>query len=371
MSEFLDPHIVFIDLAGSVIMIVVSLLCLLTARKISRLEPDNFMYGYLVWLFAALFAFSLSRSAGHLVKHILIYSGRSDIWHLISPFSGSINTATFLAIASFTLFFHSMRTIMSRTIRDRERIRKISQELLNLNQNTEAIVAERTRAEIALNVAHEIRNPVMVIGGIAHRMMSNSMNEQERNKRLEIIMQQAERLNSIVKKFETLKGGLNWAFSRVELESLVDEAVDVIEAEASQKDISIRVQHRDPGIHVEANAYLLKLSLLHCIRNGIESSEPGSEIVVTTEHTDIGAKIRIADQGCGIPESVMGDIFVPFFGTKERSSGLGLAVVKQIIQEHGGTIDISSVEGEGTVVDIFLPTHLGTQKSWKSGKENT
>ena len=363
-------HIVAIDLAGSIIMIIISLLCLVTARKIARREPDNFMYGYLVWLFAALFAFSLSRSAGHIIKHLLIFSGNEAYWEKISPVSGSINTATFIAIASFTLFFHTMRRIMARTIRDRERIKKISQELLNLNQNTEAIVSERTRAELALNVAHEIRNPVTVIGGLAHRMLKNGLSEEERQLRLKAIMEQADRLNSIVKKFETIKGDLTWAFTRHELTKLVEEAIDIIMPEAEEHGIHIRYDQKDAPLYVEGNGYLLKMSVLHCIRNAIEASAPGQEIEVSTERTDVGAKIRIEDHGTGIPQVILKDIFVPFFGTKDKSSGLGLSVVKQIVEEHGGTIDITSVEGQGTVVEISLPAQLGISKAWKSERKS-
>ncbi len=365
-SVTLPLHIVIIDLAGSVAMIVISLLCLVTARALSRSEPDNFMYGYLVWLFAALFAFSLSRSAGHILKHLLIFTNHKECWENISPISGSINTATFLAIASFTLFFHTMRRIMARSIRDKERIKKISQELLNLNQNTEAIVSERTRAELALNVAHEIRNPVMVIGGLARRMLKDDLSEEEREQRLKAILEQADRLNSIVKKFETIKGDLTWAFTRNELTRLVEDAIEVMRQEAEEKGITLKYVKKSEPLYVEGNAYLLKMSVLHCIRNGIEASMPGQEIEISTERTDIGALIRIEDHGIGIPQSMLKDIFVPFFGTKGKSSGLGLSVVKQIVEEHGGTIEITSTEGKGTVVEISLPSQLGITKSWKS-----
>ena len=362
--------ILAIDLAGSVAMIIISALCFLTAKRLAHKAPDNFMYGYLVWLFAALLAFSLSRSAGHIIKHLLIFSGNRECWEKLSPVSGSINTATFLAIASFTLFFHTMRKIMARTIRDRERIKKISQELLNLNQNTEAIVSERTRAELALNVAHEIRNPVMVIGGLARRMIKNSLSEEEQQERLKAIMEQADRLNSIVKKFETIKGELTWAFTRHELTELVENAIDIIRPEAEEQHITLKYEKKDSPLWVEGNGYLLKMSVLHCIRNAIEASSPGQEIEISTERTGVGAKIRIEDHGTGIPEIMLKDIFVPFFGTKDKSSGLGLSVVKQIVEEHGGTIKIFSTEGKGTTVEISLPSQLGMAKTWQAKQKN-
>ncbi len=359
--------IIVIDVAGSLTMIIISLLCLKVARQISRTRPDNIFYSYLNWLVAALLAFSLSRPLGHIVKHILLYMGKREYWVVLSPISGSINTAIFFLITSITLFFQTMQRIMERMGEDKKKIERISQELLNLNQNTEILVSERTRAELALNVAHEIRNPVMVIGGMIRRILNKSLPRQERREYLKAILHQVIRLENIVKKFETIKGDLSWAFTREDLNRLVKSSVNMILPEAKQKGITIVTELAQTPLFVEVNANLIKLSLVHCLRNAIEASEEGKKIIVRTRHAKYGAIVKIIDHGTGMPEEVLKKIFVPFFGTKKKSSGLGLCVVKQIIEEHGGTINISSVEGEGTVVEIFLPTRIGTAKTW--GKE--
>ncbi len=365
MTLSLPTYILAVDLGGSVAMIVISFLCLQTARRISARTPGNFMYGYLVWIFAALFAFSLSRAIGHILRHALELSGHGEYWQVLSPISGSINSATFLVIASITLFFRTMRKIMSRIAKDRARIRRISRELLSLNQNTEAIVTERTRTELALKVAHEIRNPVMVIGGIAGRLLKNDMPEEERHKKLEMIRKQADRLNSIVKQFENFQDDTSWAFSLNTAEKLVEEAIDIIMQEAEEKGIEIIFHPAETPVFIEANGYLIKMGLMHCLRNAIEASSSGQQIEVSTERTDVGVIIRIKDSGHGIPESTMKEIFDPAYGMKSKHRGLGLAVVKQIVEEHGGSINISSDMQTGTEVEIFLPAQLGASKNWK------
>jgi len=360
--------IVIVDVAGSITMIIISLLCLRVSRKISKARPENVFYSYLNWLVAALLAFSLSRPLGHIVKHILLALGKADCWSELSPISGSINTAVFFLITSITLFFRKMQSVMEKMGEDKKKIERISQELLNLNQNTEILVSERTRAELALNVAHEIRNPVTVIGGMIRRILTRSPSEKETRQYLKSILNQVVRLENIVKKFETIKGNLSLAFTREDLNNLVKSAVSMIQPEAMEKGLIIVTETEKTPLFVEVNANLIKLSIVHCIRNAIEASQEGKKIEVRTIRAKYGAIVEIIDHGTGMPEAILKKIFVPFFGTKEKSSGLGLCVVKQIIEEHGGTINISSVEGEGTVVEIFLPTRIGTAKTW--GKES-
>ncbi len=356
--------IMVVDVAGSIAMIVISLLCFRVSVQIARARPENVFYSYLNWLVAALLAFSLSRPLGHIVKHFLLYTGRADVWADLSPVSGSINTAVFFLITSITLFFRKMQRVMERMGEDRKKIERISRELLNLNQNTEILVSERTRAELALNVAHEIRNPVMVIGGMIRRILTKSPPEEETRKYLESILNQVTRLENIVKKFETIKGDLSWAFTREDLNNIVKSSVNMIVPEANQKGITIETKTSEMPLYVEVNANLIKLSIVHCIRNAIEASGPGKKIEVQARPAKYGAMVRIIDHGTGMSDAILKNIFVPFFGTKEKSSGLGLCVVKQIIEEHGGTINISSVEGQGTIVEIFLPTRIGTAKTW-------
>lgn len=356
--------IVIVDVAGSIAMIVISMLCLRVARQISLSEPNNVFYSYLNWLVAALFAFSLSRPLGHIVKYILLAFGKTDVWVSLSPISGSINTALFFLISSITIFFEKMQRITERMEKNRQKIQGISQELLNLNQNTEILVSERTRAELALNVAHEIRNPVMVIGGMIKRILTRSPSAKETKEYLESVLHQVTRLEKIVKKFETIKGDLSWAFTKEDLNDLVRSAVNMILPEAEEKGVILLIETEKKPLPVEVNANLIKVSIVHCIRNAIDASQEGQRIEVLTTRGKYGATIKITDHGTGMPESILKNIFVPFFGTKKKSSGLGLCIVKQIVEEHGGTINISSVEGEGTVVEIFLPTRIGSAKTW-------
>ena len=139
-----------VDMIGSISMIGLSILCLRIALKLRSRDRNNIIWTYLFWVCTALTLFAVSRSAGHILKQILIISGDTATWRLIQPFSGAINTFTFAVVGSFTLFFQQSWKIYGQILKDKDDLQKVSDELLYVNQNLENLVAERTQ-ELALS----------------------------------------------------------------------------------------------------------------------------------------------------------------------------------------------------------------------------
>jgi len=135
-----------VDVFGSILMIVFSFLCLRLVRKLKRHDPDNVIWTYLLWVCYGLAAFSISRSAGHLLKQMLILFAHETLWDSIRPFSGGINTIMFVFVASVTLFFERSWKIYQQILRDKQVIQAAHEQLLYLNQNLETMVADRTAA---------------------------------------------------------------------------------------------------------------------------------------------------------------------------------------------------------------------------------
>lgn len=135
-----------VDVAGSVLMIFLAFQCLSLSRKLKRRDPDNVIWIYLHWVCGALLIFAVSRSAGHLLKQLLIIGNFPEVWHAISPYSGAINTVTFVLVASLTLFFESIWEIYLRVFSDKRALQSAHGKLLYLNQNLENLVTERTAA---------------------------------------------------------------------------------------------------------------------------------------------------------------------------------------------------------------------------------
>lgn len=135
-----------VDFLGAVLMIVLSFLSVRLARELNRRDEKNVIATYLLWFCYALMIFAVSRSAGHILKQLLLISGYNVIWEAIRPFSGSINTVLFVVVASITLFFDHVSKIYQQILKDQENLKAAHKELLYLNTNLEHLVAERTEA---------------------------------------------------------------------------------------------------------------------------------------------------------------------------------------------------------------------------------
>ena len=355
-----------VDIVGCITMIVLSTACLLITVDLQENDPENALNNYLVWLFSAILAFCISRSIGHLVKHLLLFSGAGQVWRSISPYSGGFNTMTFVIIFAVTLFFREMRNIMTRMTRDKNRIQKTSRQLLELNQDIEAIVSDRTHTELALRIAHEIRNPVMIIGGLLRRM-AKKCTEKSDCEHLNLVLDQTRKLESLVNRVEDLQPEMEKRFLPIELNLLVKDIIEIVDHETKLKEITLYFDRFSLPLSFQGDQHLVKVALLHVLRNGIEACGPGNAIEIGTSLGEKGIEVRIEDNGPGIPTEIVKHIFKPFYSTKKGSTGLGLPYVRQIIEEHRGTIEIESAEGKGTLVRIIFPTLLGELQKNKMG----
>ena len=134
-----------IDMAGSILMIIFSFLCLNVVRTLRNRDPGNVIWTYLFWVCLGLTGFAVSRSAGHILKQILVLFGQESVWSSIRPFSGAVNSLMFVFVASVTLFFERIWRIYRQITRDKQTLQNVSDELVFLNKNLENVVAERTK----------------------------------------------------------------------------------------------------------------------------------------------------------------------------------------------------------------------------------
>ena len=139
-----------VDLLGSILMIIFSFLCLGLVRELRRRDRNNVIWIYLLLVCIGFAGFAISRSAGHILRQILTIAGHSGLWASIGPFSGAINTFTFIFVASVTLFFERVWRIYRQIQKDKQTLQSTRDKLLYLNQNLENLVEERTE-ELALS----------------------------------------------------------------------------------------------------------------------------------------------------------------------------------------------------------------------------
>ena len=135
-----------VDVVGSIMMTILSFLCLGVVFELKRSDPYNVIWTYLLWLCFGLAAFAISRSAGHILKHQFLFSGHEVIWDSIRPFSGAMNTLTFVFVASVTLFFEHIWKIHQQVLKDKQDLQLAHEKLFYLNQNLEDLVTKRTES---------------------------------------------------------------------------------------------------------------------------------------------------------------------------------------------------------------------------------
>lgn len=136
--------ILIIDVFGSVAMVIIALMALYKAKTLRDMDRDNSVYLYLLWITTGFSIFAISRSFAHILKQILIISENPDIWSSISPYTGSINTASFMLVGLISLFFHQNWTINEKILSGRRKLEDAHIKLMHLNQTLENKVVERT-----------------------------------------------------------------------------------------------------------------------------------------------------------------------------------------------------------------------------------
>ncbi len=144
-----------VDVLGSFAMIIIAAMSLHKARLLREKVPDNMVYLYLMWICSGFTIFAVSRSFGHIVKQLLILSSNNDVWQAISPYSGTINTVSFMLVGLITLFFKQSWNINRKILKSQRDLEATHIKLVHLNQNLEHKVVERT--EMLTTSEHKCR----------------------------------------------------------------------------------------------------------------------------------------------------------------------------------------------------------------------
>jgi signal transduction histidine kinase len=211
--------------------------------------------------------------------------------------------------------------------------------------------------EMTAGVAHEIRNPLGIISSTAELLEEKLARYEPQSRLASIIVEEVNRLNEKVTEF------LDFSRPRVpnlrpcDLEGVINRSLELLQPEIQRRGITVTRQYELNGRALPADADLLHQAFLNILLNAIQAMPHGGRLTVSTKlgRNGRGGEIRFADHGEGIDPETLKKIFNPFFTTKEKGSGLGLPIVKSIIESHQGTIRIDSTPGHGTTVTITLP----------------
>jgi signal transduction histidine kinase len=237
--------------------------------------------------------------------------------------------------------------------------RGYEQAALELAERREELCSEnehRTRAleGIAARLAHEVKNPLAAIKGLSAHMARNAADPKSAE-RLAIVAAEAERLQSIVDGFLSFSRGLDdLKLAPVTPYEVARELGVLLETRAEEAGVKLEVTG-DQELVLDADARKLRQSLLNFVLNALQASPRGAVVRVAVARECEGARITVRDDGAGMSPEVLERIRKPYFTTKEGGTGLGVAVARGLVEQHGGRIEFKSAVGKGTTVSMLLP----------------
>ncbi|MFZ1036252.1 MAG: ATP-binding protein [Smithella sp.] len=214
--------------------------------------------------------------------------------------------------------------------------------------------------QLSAGIAHEIRNPLSSIK-MSLQILAKRMNPEGNDlKRFKIAEREVDHLEMLVNNILAFAKPVEPKKSPVDLSKVLEQAIDMAEKGIADKKIEIQTEFNEV-LPVTVDAAMMADAFLNVIRNALEAVTEYGKIIVSLRYFDEtrqSVAVEIKDNGSGIDDEDMPHIFNPFFTRKNYGTGLGLSLVKKIVDIHQGTIDISSKKNEGTTVLIVLP--LGT-----------
>lgn len=217
--------------------------------------------------------------------------------------------------------------------------------------------AERLAAlgQVVAEISHEIKNPLMMIGGFARQLVRESRDEKSLTK-LNIIVHEVQRLENLLREMREFYLPRTMERKEFGINALIRQVHDLIKEDCRKRNIRLELKTDREEIYVEGDRTRLEQVLLNLAKNALEAMEQGGNISFMTGLKQGMAEIRVCDEGIGIPEEAQGKIFGPFYTTKEKGTGLGLSICKRIIDDHAGSsLSFTSEKGKGTTFVIRMP----------------
>jgi signal transduction histidine kinase len=210
--------------------------------------------------------------------------------------------------------------------------------------------------QLAATMAHEIRNPLASISGSIELLRGGARDDEDR-KLVDIVLREVERLNRLIGELLEFAKPRQPTRTRLDLGTPIRDALAVFGHER-REEITLDVAAESP-VWVEADATQVQQLVWNLLKNASEAMPAGGLIRVTLrlEQRDgeATAVLRVTDQGRGVSPDLRERIFEPFFSTKTQGTGLGLAMVQRIAQDHGGTVEMTGNDGEGATFEVRLP----------------
>ena len=206
---------------------------------------------------------------------------------------------------------------------------------------------------IANGIAHELRNPLVGIGGFVTRLYKSCRLSSDHDTYYGYIVSNLKKIESLVHKVELFASLPKPCFAEKTIDQVVNAAVQPFLSKIESSKIRLSVDLEKVSLFVDTDLAVRAVSIL--LDNALDALSDGGSITIRAEKKDNQCIVSITDTGCGISPEDFPFIFNPFFSTKPDGAGIDLALVKRIMEGHGGYVEASSKRGEGTIFSLIFP----------------
>jgi signal transduction histidine kinase len=213
--------------------------------------------------------------------------------------------------------------------------------------------------EMAAEMAHEIRNPLVSIGGFARKISEASQDNPKLSRYSRIVVKEVMKLEHTLQNILSFPRDIPPSIKTIEFNEVIRDTLGLVVDDLAAKKIRLKTEFLQDIPSIEADSDQLRQVFLNLFYNAVQAMEGGGEMTVVTAVEQIGSvpyvRAEVRDTGPGVTSDVIGNIFKPFFTTKKSGTGLGLAITHKIIINHGGNIDIINRPEGGASFIVELP----------------
>lgn len=213
--------------------------------------------------------------------------------------------------------------------------------------------------KMSATIAHEIRNPLICVGGFARRLLKDESLSDKSRKYVNVISEETTRLEGILQDILTFSRETRMQFTSCNVNAIIKSVLDILSLEIKDREVEINSCFYTELAPIRADARQLKQIFLNLITNALHQvpEKRGLITIMTNNALSVkgGITVEITDNGGGIPTEIIENIFNPFFTTKGTGTGLGLAIIKKIVDNHKGNINVRNRPGVGVTFVINLP----------------
>ncbi len=211
--------------------------------------------------------------------------------------------------------------------------------------------------QITTSLSHEIRNPLSAVMMNLQILKKNKQIKGNDQRRIDISTREVNRLEGILKELLDFAKPLTLKRNKAQINSILSTSIDLLEMKFREENITIctYLDPNIPGLMIDREK--LEQAFINILLNSLEASSGGTTIEITStfeSNKHKAVSVVIADQGSGVPEKYLPDIFKPFFTTKSKGTGLGLSNAHRILEAHGGSIEVENRRPKGTYFKIML-----------------